>query len=125
MRKIQVYSPLKEYPYQPKQQEVTLRHKGYIQTYIINYIPNKNKQLIQINIRQNLFHNIINFIKRAIKEDIVATENVSTITAKLNKTMKQLTRSNFLLRVDGTRKITKMVDDVVVYIQVKSYILED
>ena len=124
MTYIQVYSPLKEFTNTIRIQEVTLTYHNYKQTYILTYKNSNTPQITLTNIRQNTLHNLINYIRRAIKHDIADTENITTTTDLMNLALHRLIQSHVLLRMDGTRGITKMIDNITLHIKIKSYIKE-
>jgi predicted transcriptional regulator len=102
-----------------------MTYQGYVRAYSIIYFPQKEPEVEIIHIRRNTFKNILNFIKRAIKKDVVDTENVSTIESLMDSKMKQLLHSEFLRNVNTSRPIFKDISGMTVSIQIKQYIFED
>ncbi len=108
----------------PILQFVQMEYKGYIRTYKVYYDVHKQPETTIINIWKNNFHNLINFVKRAIKKDIVATENVTTINYILDNKMRVLLQSKYLYKIDDIPPVYKMIDGTRIKLTTRQYLLD-
>ena len=108
----------------PLLQFVQLEYHGYIRTYKVYYEVKKQPKLELIYLRKNTVHNLINFIKRAIKKDVADTENVSTINFLLDDKMRILLKSKYLYKTDDMHPVYKIIAGTRIKLTTKQYLLD-